>query len=38
MCNCGQSVKKETSAKQVTKRPIVKNPTTRRTVVKRPMR
>jgi len=40
MCNCGQSVKKETTTKQVTKRPTVKKGTTssRRIVVKRPIR
>ena len=39
MCNCGQSVKKTTTTKQVTKRPTVKRTTTgRRVVVKRPMR
>lgn len=40
MCNCGQSIKKETSVKQVTKRTTngKKIVPTRRVVVKRPMR
>lgn len=39
MCNCGQSIKKETSVKQVTKRTTTKKtPSTRRVVVRRPMR
>lgn len=39
MCNCGQSVKKETTVKQVTKRPTgTKKTTTRRVVVRRPLR
>ena len=38
MCNCGQSVKKTTSVKQVTKRvPTTRKTTTRRIVVKRPL-
>lgn len=40
MCNCGQAIKKETSVKQVTKRPTgtKRTPSTRRVVVRRPMR